>query len=84
MRNRRIVERTYKGSSTCYVIQERHFIFRWWWVDAWVNRSVGFTDTFDTMEKALEALARIDKKAVDRILSDNDIRRVVSSERVGI
>lgn len=41
-----------------FVIQERHFIFKWQWVDAWVNSIYGaaYQDTFYTLEAALEAL----------------------------
>lgn len=43
-----------------YVIQERHFLFKWMWVDAWVNSMCGacFQDTFYTLEAALEALEK--------------------------
>jgi len=32
----------------------KHFMFRWWWVDAWVNSSSGAAcvDSFDTFEEA--------------------------------
>lgn len=37
-----------------YVIQQKHFIFFWLWVDAWINSSAGAycIDTFDTLEEA--------------------------------
>jgi hypothetical protein len=30
----RIVKRTYGDGYVDYVIQKKHFLFRWWWVDA--------------------------------------------------
>lgn len=50
----RIVKRTGPGGRVEYVIQQRHLLFRWWWVDAWVNSSCGAycTDAFDTLEEA--------------------------------
>ena len=33
----RIVKRTKPDGSVVYVIQQRYFLFPWWWADAWVN-----------------------------------------------
>jgi hypothetical protein len=30
----------FKGKKE-YVIQQKYFIFRWWWVDVWVNSLSG-------------------------------------------
>jgi hypothetical protein len=53
----RIVERTAPDGSKKYVIQQKHFLFRWWWVDAWVN-SIDYSVqcSYDTLEKAQEHL----------------------------
>lgn len=50
----RIVERTAPDGTKKYVIQQKHWLFRWWWVDAWVNSSSGAycKDTFYTREEA--------------------------------
>ncbi len=52
----RIVERSYPNSKE-YVIQEKHFLFRWWWVDAWVNSiDPNMKCAFGTLEEAKQAL----------------------------
>lgn len=58
----RIVKRTsVDGSNVTYVIQQKHFIFRWWWVDAWVNSwDMGTNDTFYTYEDAVNHLCFFD------------------------
>lgn len=50
----RIIERTRPDGVVKYVIQQKHFLFRWLWVDAWVNSSVGAAclDSFYTLEEA--------------------------------
>lgn len=48
----RIVERTCVDLGKVFVIQQRHFLFKWWWVDAWVNIGVDCICTFDTLEEA--------------------------------
>lgn len=37
MKKARIIERTAPDGNKKYVIQQKHFLFRWWWVDAWLN-----------------------------------------------
>lgn len=54
----RIVKRTYPSGDTKFVIQQPHFLLRWWWVDAWINSLSGasckdYFDTYDEAEKAL-------------------------------
>lgn len=58
----RIVKRTSADRSrVTYVIQQKHFIFRWWWVDAWVNSwDVATNDTFYTYEEAVSHLCLFD------------------------
>jgi hypothetical protein len=58
----RIVERTSVDGSVKYVIQQKHFLFRWWWVDAWVNSLDGAwcTDSFDSLEEAQQNLCYFD------------------------
>jgi len=54
MKKSRIIKSTY-GGQTFYQIQQRHFIFFWWWVPAWINSSLGASapsDTFETLEEA--------------------------------
>ncbi len=52
----RIVKRTNVDGVVSYTIQQRHFIFRWWWVDAWMNNSEWTIDTFSTLEEAQKNL----------------------------
>lgn len=56
----RIVERTLVDGRVVFVIQQRHFLFRWWWVDAWMNCGVECTDTFDTIDQAKSSLCYFD------------------------
>ena len=56
----RIVKRTNVDGRVQFTIQQRHFLFRWWWVDAWMNRSVSTTDTFSTLEEAQKNLCYFD------------------------
>lgn len=67
----RIVERTNVDGRIKYVIQQKHFLFFWWWVDAWINSSVGAAcnDSFSTLKEAQEHLCHFDgSKAKDRVI----------------
>lgn len=48
----RIIKRTNVDGRVEFVIQQRHFLFRWWWVDAWMNNSAWTIDSFPTLEQA--------------------------------
>ncbi len=53
MKKTRIVKITFPDSSVRYQIQQRHFLFKWWWVPAWVNSCNPWVeDTFRTLEEA--------------------------------
>lgn len=58
----RIIERVFPNGETEYVIQQRHFLFRWWWVDAWVNSLAGANcrDSYPTLEEAKSKLCNFD------------------------
>lgn len=58
----RIVKRVCVDERVKYVIQQKHFLFRWWWVDAWINSSMGAAcrDDFDTLEEAKKNLCYFD------------------------
>ncbi len=45
-----------------FVIQQRHFLFRWWWVDAWCNSLDGAccVDSFATLDEVKKNLCRFD------------------------
>jgi hypothetical protein len=43
-----------------FTIQQKHFLFFWWWVDAWVNNDVSITDSFSTLEEAKKELCWFD------------------------
>ena len=62
----RIIERTNVDGRKEYVIQQKHFLFRWWWVDAWINSSDGAScrDNFDTLEEAERNLCYFDNSRV--------------------
>jgi hypothetical protein len=58
MKKTRIIKRTSPDGSVSYVIQQKHFLFFWTWVDAWINSSAGAscTDSFSSLEEAQENL----------------------------
>lgn len=45
-------------SGTNYVIQEKHVLFRWMWVDSWIYTRTGSacSSSFSTYAKAVEHL----------------------------
>lgn len=56
----RIIERTNVNGDINYIIQQRHFLFKWWWVDAWMNYDVSTNDTFYTLKDAKNNLCYFD------------------------
>jgi len=56
----RIIERTMPDGRVEFTIQQRHFLFFWWWVDAWVNNDVSTIDTFSSLEEAQKYLCYFD------------------------
>lgn len=62
MKKTRILQRVSPDGRTTYTIQQKHFIFFWWWVDAWINSTSGAAcqDTWDTYEEALANLCYFD------------------------
>lgn len=60
MRKVRIIERTMPDGRIEFTIQQRHFLFFWWWVDAWMNNDVSTTDSFSTLEEAQKNLCYFD------------------------
>jgi hypothetical protein len=66
----RIVKRTCVDGRVKYVIQQKHFLFRWWWVDAWMNGSPSDSDSFDTLEETRRRLCYFDgSKCVDEVVT---------------
>ncbi len=68
----RIVERTNVDGRKEYVIQQKHFLFRWWWVDAWINSScTSCKDYFDSLEEANKNLCYFNgSKPIDVVVSE--------------
>jgi hypothetical protein len=62
MKKVRIIKRIYPDKTVKYVIQQKHSLFRWMWVDAWVNSIEGAycVDSFDTLEEAKKNLCYFD------------------------
>ena len=61
MKKVRIVMKTFPNGNRRYVIQQKHFLFRWMWVDAWANSfSVGVRYSFPTLEEAKQNLCYFD------------------------
>lgn len=57
----RIVERTNVDGGVSFVIQQKHFLFRWMWVDAWINSLAGACcrDEFETLDIAKRTFATL-------------------------
>jgi hypothetical protein len=51
MKKARIIERTQPDGCIKYVIQQKHFIFRWLWVDVHINWEY-CQDSFGLFEEA--------------------------------
>ena len=60
----RIIKRTNVDGRVEFVIQQKHFLFRWWWVDAWMNNSPCTIDSFTTLEQAQNHLCYFDGSKV--------------------
>ena len=60
----RIVKRTNVDGRVEFVIQQKHFLFRWWWVDAWMNSNPSTIDSFSTLEEAEKNLCYFDGSRV--------------------
>ena len=58
----RIIERIHPCGRVQYIIQQKHFLFRWRWVDAWLNSMCGAScqDYFDSLEEAKANLCFFD------------------------
>lgn len=69
----RIIKRIGPDKSIQYVIQQKHFLLRWLWVDAWLNSLAGAycEDTFSTLEEAQKNLCYFDgTKTVDIVIKE--------------
>jgi len=72
MSEARIIERTNVDGRKTYVIQQKHFLFRWWWVDAWVNSMNGAScnDSFSSLEEAKKNICYFDgTKVIERVVA---------------
>lgn len=52
----RIVQRTDPTGKITFEIQRPHKLFRWRWIDAWIDFGPSFNSSFRTYEEALENL----------------------------
>ena len=66
----RIIRRTEVDGRIVFVIQQKHFLFRWWWVDAWINSVAGAAtvDYFNSIERAQENLCYFDGTKVREVV----------------
>ena len=67
----RIMERTSTTGRKSFVIQQKHFLLRWLWVDAWVNRldGVSCVDSFTSIEDARNNLIHFNgDRGTDRVV----------------
>ena len=69
----RIVQRTLVDGEIIFVIQQRHFLLRWLWVDAWINSLSGATccDSFYTLDDAKKHLCYFDGSVnIDNVVDE--------------
>ena len=71
MKKCRIIERTLPNGNVRYVIQQKHWILFWKWVDACENSADMYCDCdYNTYEEAVSNLCYFDgSKSVDKILN---------------
>lgn len=61
MKQVRIIERTKVDGKVEFVIQQKHWLFFWKWVDAWQNSiNPSVRDSFSTIEEATANLCYFD------------------------
>ena len=64
----RIIKRTKVSGSIHYVIQQRHWFFRWLWVAGWIN-NLSAVDTFPTLESARANMRYFDgSRSTDEVI----------------
>lgn len=71
MKKCRIIERTLVDGTKKFVIQQPHFLFKWWWVDSWMNSFMGIScnDYYDTLKEAKKNLCYFDgSKPAERVI----------------
>lgn len=57
----RIIERISPLGGKSYIVQQKHFLFRWWWVDAWMNSCSSCSDdSYKTIDEAIANLPLFD------------------------
>ena len=73
MKKTRIIERIFPNGQIRYVIQQPHFLFKLWWVDAWENSlSTDTVDDFNTFEEAKRNLWRFNgSKCKETVVYDS-------------
>lgn len=66
----RIVERTNVDGTTDFVIQTKHWLFRWLWADAWESSWAGASckDSFATLDEAERNLCYFDNSKPKKIV----------------
>jgi hypothetical protein len=56
----RIIERTHPSGRKEWVIQQKHWLLKWKWVDAWRNMGYSYLDHYSTLERAKDNLWQFD------------------------
>lgn len=73
MKKVRIIKRTNVDGNIRYIIQQPHWIFKWWWVDAWMNSWEGAycSDNFSSLEEAKRNLCYFDgSEGKEEVIND--------------
>jgi len=68
----RIIKRVNVDGRVEFIIQQKHFLFKWAWVDAWINSWLGAccVDSFETLEEAKENLCYFNgAKCADKVVN---------------
>ena len=72
--------RLFFNGPVTYVIQQKHFLFRWRWVDANVNALLGPEnfDEFNTLKEAKENLCRFDgSRCTEEVILIKEIHKEI-------
>ena len=66
----RIIERKMPDGKIVFIIQQRHFLFRFWWIDAFMPDCPYCTNSFDTLAESIKNLCYYDgSKPVDQVVA---------------
>lgn len=71
MKKCRIIKREYSSQRVVYVIQQRHPLFFWSWVDAYRRMPIAIPNTFLDLSEAVQQLPHFQMKPIkEKVVTD--------------